>query len=388
MLTLHASWRYIYYVGIIYAGVTLVGTAVFYYPPQGSEDMVGKSWQEVVRNFDYIGSALFVISLPVFILAFSWADSPGHAWGSASVVTPLVLGTLTLVAAFVYEIIWADPEYAFMPRRLMLNFREFTSTCIAGFVSGMVYYAGVQLLPQANLYVFGLDPTTLGLWLLPNGFGQFAGSTIVPGLLLRYTKAPKFWICTAVFLQTLFAGLYAYGLPNHPAAWQTFQFFGQGCFDWIITCGVVNISLHVRQSDLGLALGLFGAARNLGGSIGTAVFLTILNGSVSGRLATNIPAAAASAGYGAHDTANLIAAVRGAAIGIPDSFQGLQPPISDAAAAAAIQAFRTSYAAAYKIVFYSTIPFGVLSFVACLFIRDAGKYMTNHVSVHLQRKAR
>ena len=371
---------------MIYAGVTLIGIVIFYYPPQGSEELVGKPWREIVKKFDYVGSALFVVGLPLFILAFSWAGSPDHAWNSASVVAPLILGTFTLLAAFSYEIYWADPTYAFMPGRLMLNFREYSAVCVAGFVSGMVYYSGIQLLPQANLFVFGLDATSTGLWLLPNGFGQLFGSTIVPRLLLRYVKYPKFWLLLAVFLQTLFTGLYAWAIPNHPGAWQAFQFFGQGCFDWIVTCGVVNISLHVRQSDLGVALGVFGAARNLGGSIGTAVFLTILNSSASGKISSSIPQAARAAGYQGHDNGALVAAVSLAAIGTRNAPVNLENPISDAAMQAAIAAFRNSYAEAYRLVFYSTIPFGLLSFMVCVFIKDAGKYMTSHVSVFLKDK--
>lgn len=385
LLTEHASWRYIYYIGVIYAGITLVGTYIFYYPPQGSEDMVGKSFGEVLRNFDYVGSVLFVLGLPVFILAFSWAGTPGHDWNSASVIAPLVVGAVTLLTAFIYEMRFANPAYAFMPARLMLNFREYSAHCVAGFVSGLIYYAGIVLIPQADLYIFGLSPHRLGLWLLPNGFGQFVGSTMVPGML-HLTKTPKLFICGSVFLQTLFTGLYTWAIPNHPGAWQAFQFFGQGCFDSIITCSVVNISLHVRQSDLGAAMGVFGAARNLGGCIGIAVFSTILSGTASPKLSSLIPAAARANGYQGHDIGSLIEAARLGALGVPHAFEQFKIDLSPAAATAVIQAFRDSYAYAYRMVFYSTIPFGVISFVVCLFIKDAGKYMTNHVSIHIKKR--
>lgn len=40
-----------------------------------------------------------------------------------------------------------------------------------------------------------------------------------------------------------------------------------------------------------------------------------------------------------------------------------------------------AFADALKYVWYTTIPFGIISFIACLFLPNIKKYMTNRVAV-------
>jgi len=100
-------------------------------------------------------------------------------------------------------------------------------------------------------------------------------------------------------------------------------------------------------------------------------------------LERRIPTAAPANGFGG-DISQLIPAVVNAAIGIPHAFD----PIEGAALAveeATQLAFKESYAYAYRIVFYSTIPFGLIAIIAAFFIADASKYMTNHTQVQLEK---
>lgn len=383
LLYQHATWRWSYYVGIIYAAVSLIGLAIFYFPPLPRLPE-GKTRFQAFKELDFIGFGLFTAGLPVFLLGLSWAGTPGHSWDSASVLAPLVLGAVTFCSAFVYDLRFAGEDNAFLPPRLFYRFREYTAHLIVGAVSGMIYYTNAGLLPQCNFYLFTNDPVQLGINMLPNGFGQFFGSTIVPGLL-HLTKAPKVFIVLAIFLQTLFVGLYAYAVPDHHGPWIAFQFFGQGCFDWIVTCSIVNVSLHVRHSDLGLAIGALGMARSLGGSVGIAIFNTVLNSYANNHLGSQVSAAAIQNGFTATYMEELIPAVVGNALGAPDAFADIPGGVSSAVQSATLFAFREVYTQAFRRVFYVTIPFGVISLAVSLFIRDAGQYMTNHISVFVDR---
>src|SRR5271156_419757 len=55
-----------------------------------------------------------------------------------------------------------------------------------------------------------------------------------------------------------------------------FQFFANIPFAWLTLLSYVTAGLHVPQKDLGLASGLIGTFRSLGGSIGTAVLNVVL----------------------------------------------------------------------------------------------------------------
>ncbi|CAM1503361.1 Fc.00g081370.m01.CDS01 [Cosmosporella sp. VM-42] len=379
----HTTWRWIYYVAIIYATVSLVGTAIFYFPPSQGTKSGSVSRRRAFIQLDFFGIGLYTAGLALFLVALAWGGSAGHAWTSASVLAPLVIGLATLIACFAYEAIVADPEHAFFPPHLFGRFREFTVLLMVSFVAGMVYYPNAGLLPEATLFVFTNNPTQLGITLIPNGMGQFFGSTVIPGLL-HLTKAPKFFIVFAVFLQTLFTGLYVYGIQDHKGAWMAFQFFGQGCFDWITTCTIVNASLHVRHSDMGLAIGLLGAFRSFGGSVGNAIFQAIKTSCLDKRLGPGIAAAAIRNGYSAANLQILIPAAIGHAAGVPDAFAGV-PGVTAALVTATSQAVHDAYVYSFERVFYGTIPFGVIGFIAALFIADAGKFMTNHVSVRMEK---
>ncbi|KAK5453645.1 hypothetical protein LTR55_012154 [Exophiala xenobiotica] len=195
------------------------------------------------------------------------------------------------------------------------------------------------------------------------------------------TGRPAWYALAGVLLQTLFTGLYAYGISGHKAAWAAFQFFGAGPFGLITVTTVFNAGLHVRPSELGIAVGLLGTFRSMGGSVGNAVFGAILRSVADTELPKRIIAAALAQCYKGDLTA-LIGAVIETGNGVPDAFvsiNGLTPAVERAA----LQAFSQAYAEAYRMVLYSTIPFGIIAVVAASFIKDSTKYMTNHVHVHL-----
>jgi hypothetical protein len=42
-----------------------------------------------------------------------------------------------------------------------------------------------------------------------------------------------------------------------------------------------------------------------------------------------------------------------------------------------------AYAYAFKQVFYSSIPFGIIAIICACFIKDSSQYLTNHTAVHM-----
>ena len=383
LFVLHANWRWVYYIAIIYAALVLVGTAVLYFPPpRPMQDYDRTRWQQFLR-LDFGGYALYTASLTALLLGLSWGGSAGHPWNSASVVAPIVLGALGLIGVFFYDfVIFKDKGRPIFPKDLFQQYREFTVSLVSVFVAGMVYFSMSGLLPQATLFVYTSDPLELGKLLLPYGFGQFVASALIL-LFLHRTKNPKRYLIVALAVQLVFTALYAYGISFHRSAWITFMFFGQGCFGLVTVVTNLNVSLHVRPSELGIAAGLLGTFRSFGGSVGNVLFNTILHTTVDKHLGPNIAVAAISHGFKG-DLSQLIPAVIETATGIPDAFasvKGITPAIEQAA----LLALKQTYAQAFRIVFYSTIPFAVIALVAAFFVADGSRYMTNHVQTRLAK---
>lgn len=387
LLVLHATWRWVYYICIIYATICLIGTAIFYFPPSHPRECPGNinktRWQDFCE-LDFVGTTLYTGGLTSFLLGLSWGGTTGHAWYSASVVAPLIVGALGLISAFGYDFIYVEKtgRHVLFPKHLLTKFREFTVSLVVLFVAGMVYASMANLLPQATQLVYATKPIETGLLLLPNGLGSAFGTCIVP-LFLHKTGHPTRYVMGAIILQTLFTGLYAYGISGHKAAWSAFQFFGAGTFGLITITTVFNAGLHVRPSELGIAVGLLGTFRSMGGSVGNAIFGAVLRSVANTELPKRIAAAALTAGFQGELT-ELIPAVIETGNGIPGAFASVKG-VTVAVEGAAMTAFSEAYAQAFRMVFYTTIPFGVIAVVAALFIKDSTKYMTNHVHVHLEK---
>ena len=378
----HATWRYVYYTAIIYAGVSLIGAILLYFPPARPRNDLDKSRLQEFKELDFIGILLFAGGLTVFLIGISWAGSAGHAWNSVSVICPIVVGAIIFISAFAYDFTFRG-QNAFFPFHLFSRIRDFSVLLVIVFVAGMIYYSMSALIPQATLYCFTSDPIQIGVILLPNGIGQTVGAA-VPLAILHWTRKIKLGIVLGVIVQTLFIALCAYPLPFNKAGWMGIQFFAQSTFPWVRSFCLVNAGLHVKQWELGQAVGIIGTFGSIGGSVGNTIFTTILNGVVNGQIGPRVSAAAIANGFDPSNLTALIPAVIENAVGVPEAFANI-PGVTPSVQAATSQAFKEAYAYAFNRVFYSTIPFGIVALAAALLVRDGSKYLTNHTSIHLEK---
>ena len=377
-----AGWRWCYYLGLIFGVLSMIGTVLFYFPPARPQHDFDKTrWQEI-KEIDYIGCLLYTIGLVLFLIGLTWAGQPSHPWKSASTLAPIIVGFAVLVACFAYD--FTVPSQPFFPLALFRQVREYTVLLVIVFVAGMVFYCMAGLLPQGSLYMFTNDPIEIGIIALPNGCAQFFFGGFMC-LIMGKIGHLKAQVITGLVLQTLFTALYSTILPTNKHAWMAFQFFGNGPFAWITLVSYVIAGLHVPLRHLGIASGLIGTFRSAGGSVGNAIFNTILNTIVSSEMPKRVAAAAIANGFDPTALAELIPATVENAVGVPGAFATV-PGITPAIEAAVAQAFKEAYAYAFRRVFWSTIPFGVIAIICACFIKDPSVYLTNHTAIHMERE--
>ncbi|KAJ9604531.1 hypothetical protein H2200_010644 [Cladophialophora chaetospira] len=377
-----AKWRWCYYIGIIYGVLSMIGTILFYHPPPRPQYDFEKSRLQQLKEIDYIGFLLYTGGLTIFLIGLTWAGTPGHAWKSASVIAPIVVGLLTLVACFIYD--FTIPKQPFFPYSLFCQIREFTVLLVVVFVAGMVFYSFAGLLPQGSLYMYTNDPIQIGVIALPNGFAQVLCGGIAT-LFMGKVGHLKLQVIVCLIFQTVFTAAYAGFIPMNRAAWSAFQFFSMGPFALITLLCYVIAGLNVPLRHLGIASGLIGTFRSGGGSVGNAVFNTILNGVVKGQIPKRLSEVAGTYNMSGEQLAALIPATVLNAVGVPEAFAEV-PGITPAIEQAAAHAYREAYAYAFKQVFYSSIPFGVIAIICACFIKDSSQYLTNHTAVHMVRE--
>lgn len=214
--------------------------------------------------------------------------------------------------------------------------------------------------------------------------GQIVGGVIVPGLV-AYIKHVHLQLTFAVFMQTLFFGLAALITPTNLSLLMAVQFFAMLPFGWITLNCYTTASLHVPQRDLGVAIGLIGTFRSLGGAIGSVIFTSIFSQVAAKQIATRIGETVAAANLPAASVPGLIEATRLTILGVPG--QSAQfPNIPASVYASCVTAARYGYAYGFRITWLASIPFGILAVLAAISVRDPSKYFTNHVEVHLEKE--
>ncbi|OJD39996.1 major facilitator superfamily transporter protein [Diplodia corticola] len=376
-----ATWRWCYYIAIIYSSLCTVGIAVFYFPPSRPRRDYDKSRWDEFKELDWIGLVLFTAGLTTCLVGLTYLGKPSYS--KALVASTIAVGACLTAGCFAYGFTVAGRN-ALFPRSLFALLRRFTVHLLIVFVSGFIWYAMAALLPQATLYAYTSDPTQIGVVAIPNGLGGVVGGWLLPSLLHRIRRV-RAQIVVALVVQTAFTACYAAVIPRNRAAWMALQFFGQGCFTWLTTIAYVTAGLFVPQHELGVASGLIGTFRSAGGSIGNAVFSSILRSVTNAELAGNIARAAVRAGFDGANVGALIPAVIENAVGVPGALQAVPGGVSEAVKEATAVAFKETYAKAFRMVFYASIPFGVVATVCALWVEDPSPLLNSHIEVQMER---
>ena len=210
------------------------------------------------------------------------------------------------------------------------------------------------------------------------------GGVLIPALVHKI-KHVHMQLTFAVFMQTLFFGLAALITPTNINWLMACQFFAMLPFGWITLNCYTTASLNVPQRDLGVAIGLIGTFRSLGGSIGSVIFTSIFSQVSDKSIATRISKTVAAANLPAELAPGLIAATRLTILGVP--FQDKQfPTVSASIYAAAVESARYGYAYGLRITWLVSIPFGIIAVAAAIAVKDPSRYFTNHVEVHLEKE--
>lgn len=387
LLLIHATWRWCFYITIIYSVVCIVGTAVFYFPPSHPRHDYEKTRMQQLAELDFVGLLLLTAGLTTFLVGMTTLGK--SSYDVAMVASTITIGALVFIGAFIYD--FTIPKNPIFPLHLFKMFREFTVHLIILFIAAMVWQGVVTLGPQGTLYMFTNDPIQIGIIMIPSTMSGVLGGWILPSLVHKI-KHVRLQIVFALLCMTAFSGSYAAVVPNNRMAWSAMQLFGQSCFTWVTTLAYVSSGLFVPQEQLGVSAGLLGSFRSAGGSVGNAIFSTIMT-SISNRdLATNIAAAAFASGHepglvlDPRGLAALVPAVVENAVGAPDAFDAVPGGVSPAVVAATGLALRETYAHAFRMVFYAMIPLGVVATCMAWFVRDPSHLLNNHVAVRQERE--
>jgi predicted MFS family arabinose efflux permease len=226
--------------------------------------------REDVR-IDWLGGLLLTVGLvPLLVVA-----DQGRTWGwgaSNSVLCYCLAFGGLLVFVLVEK---AMGEHAFIPLRIFANAR-FSQGLVLAVVLGATQIAVISLLPQYFQVVRGLTPTLAGLMILPTELGTVVGFLVSAQIISRTGKYRTHTIVGAVVFVT---GVFTlHFLPADSAlpgvsVLTLFVGLGLGAFNQPLNLVMQNI---LPASDMGVSTAAVTFFRQIGSTMGAALFLTLL----------------------------------------------------------------------------------------------------------------
>jgi EmrB/QacA subfamily drug resistance transporter len=244
------------------------------------------------HRIDFGGAATLTVGLVPLLLVAEQGREWG--WGSTSSIICYSIGLVGLISFFLVE--RAMGAEALLPLRLFTN-RTVGVSSIASVILGMGMFGGLASLPLYLQIVKGATPTTAGLMLLPMTLGMMSGSIVSGQLISKTGRYRHFPIIGCGLLIAALFGFHYVGADT--PLWQTMLMMlvfglGLGFNMQPLTLAVQNA---VPPRDIGVATSSATFTRQIGGTMGVAVFLSILFTAVPDRIAAAFAKVAPTADF-------------------------------------------------------------------------------------------
>ncbi len=280
------GWRWVFLVNVpIGIGALLMVIAFLHLPKFG--DAARKP------RIDWWGATAVIVALVPLLLVAEQGRTWG--WASAGSIACYVVGGLGIVAFLVAETLMRDD--AIIPLKLFRS-GTFSMATVLGFLVGFAMFGAMLTIPLYLQIVTGLTPTESGFATLPM-IGGLMIASIASGQIVARTGRYRVFPVIGTALVSAGYVVLTFMTIDKPLWFLMIGMFliglGLGQLMQSITLASQN---SVQPRDMGVATSSATFFRQIGGTLGTAVLLSVL----FSLMPTNITAATA-------DKANLTGAL-------------------------------------------------------------------------------
>ncbi|MEV4945421.1 MFS transporter [Streptomyces sp. NPDC053755] len=331
----HVSWRWCFYFNVPFGLLTLAVVALVLKLPR----------PRTRARLDVLGALLLAAASTCLVLLTSWGGTE-YAWDSRVI---LGLGGGAAASVLLFLAVEHRAAEPLIPLRL---FRDsvFTVTSLVGAVVGIALFGAASYLPTFLQMVEGATATESGLLMLPL-MGGIVIASIVSGHLIsrtgRYRLYPVVGGAVSAVGMWLLSRMETDTPRLHHSVWQAVLGIGIGLVMPVLILAVQN---SVRPTDLGTATSAHNYFRQIGGSVGAAVFGTLFASRLDDALADSLPRTTAGAGLPAAESIT------------PQTVHALPPALRDA--------YIQAYADAMPRIFLYLVPVLVLGLVLAFFLKE------------------
>jgi EmrB/QacA subfamily drug resistance transporter len=271
-----AGWRWVFYLNVPIGIAAMIVVARVLHLPHHRTD----------HRIDWPGAVSLIVGLvPLLTVA-----EQGRTWGwdSTRAFICYGIGLIGLVAFIFAERAYKDE--ALLPLRLLAN-RTVAVGASSSTIVGMAMFGGLLTVPLYLQIVKGSTPTVAGLQMIPFVVGIMAGS-VASGQLIARTGRYRIFPIIGSTLMAIALGLFALIGADTPL-WRTMLIMvlmglGLGGNMQPMITAVQNA---VSPREIGVATSSVTFFRSMGGTLGTAIFLSVLFNVLPSKISTAYEAA-------------------------------------------------------------------------------------------------
>ena len=263
------GWRWIFLMNLPIGAIALLLVLSFLHVPH----LEAKS-----KRIDWWGVLTIIVGVvPLLIVA-----EQGREWGwtSPNAFIAYALGVIGITSFIVIE--RKMGEDAILPLHIFKS-RTFSLTTLLGVIVGMGMFGGMISLPLVLQIVYGASPTEAGYLMIPMVMGLMI-SSIMSGQITSKTGKYKIFMVLGTALMSI-SFLYLSTLVYTWEIWQIsigMVIMGLGLGQMMQTLTIASQNA-VEAKDIGVATSSSTFFRQMGGTLGVAVFLSILFNSLADK---------------------------------------------------------------------------------------------------------
>lgn len=336
VITDHLGWRWLFFVSLPVGLIALVFIARFLHVPHTPRK----------APIDYLGISTLSTGLVALLLAVSFGGS-SWAWGSTESISLFVLSAVLLTAFVLVERKAVEPV---LPLRLFAN-RTISLSLISAFGVAIVMFGAIIYIPVFAQGVIGVNATNSGLILMPLMLG-FIICGILTGMLITRTGKYLPFMLTGIAIMAV--GVFLLTRLDHNATslqlTEAMVVLGVG-LGMAMQQYTLVVQNAVARADMGVATASTQFFRNVGSTVGIAIFGAVMSSGLQEKIASHLPGGL-PAQAGSHMDAG--------AVLDPSALAKLPPAVADAV--------RWGLADKLTDAFALGLPILAVVFVATLFI--------------------
>jgi EmrB/QacA subfamily drug resistance transporter len=261
-LTDNLSWRWVFYVNLPVGLLALTVLFAFY------RDIAPR---RASKRIDYLGAITLTMTIVPLLLALSWGGQT-YPWDS-----PQIVGMFAFAVTMFLVFAWVERRATepILPFALFKN-RTVAISAIGLTIMGISMFGTILYIPLFIQGVIGSSATLSGTVLTPMMFAMI-GSSVLSGQVIARTGKYKIMSIVGLAIGTMGMFLMAGMGPetDYLTVVRNMVMVGLGLGP-VMPVFTLTTQTAVRTDQIGVATSLTQFARSIGGTLGTAIFGSLL----------------------------------------------------------------------------------------------------------------